>query len=278
MSESDVDGILRAAGREPLMPAEASREAGLLEQQHPWVGILAPRVLACEGGDRVVLVGAGPVHGQVIRFPMEGMPERVAVTLEAWLAGEVPDPDGERSAQEELGAQHLVANAFEEDVAALALAIPLVRANVGLLVELARHPVVGAAARARLERVADPETLSSIRQGSGPRPWEVPGDVQPRVEEELDGWLRVQNAFDDGAFGGVLRVLSADGERSLRLAGEVPLVEMVDALLEEGGDLALLDRLGCWTADEAGEAELDWRDPDAPSLSVGSLHASWTRS
>ncbi|MCA9567726.1 MAG: hypothetical protein KC656_07780, partial [Myxococcales bacterium] len=164
MLTPDDHTLLLGCAARPVEPEEGEGIAmALVEQAFPWAGILDPLVLAEDaGGDFVALVRAGPIAGHVVVFRHDDAPDVLARSLADWLdgvraTGELTgahlDPRGERTQREELGAQHLVANAWgEDDWTALALAVPLIRDNVGLLAQLATAEGVGELAEARLRQ------------------------------------------------------------------------------------------------------------------------------
>lgn len=169
--------------------------AAIVEQAFPWAGILYPLVLIDENTSNFpALVRAGPLTGYMVHFRHDAEPVVLCGSLEAYLeavaeTGKLPhdtllDADGERTEAEERAAQHLVANALdEEDWAALALAIPLIRANLGLLAALTQDEQVGDMAARRLRRVASEPQLQALARGEGPEPWPVPAEMMPIIEE-----------------------------------------------------------------------------------------------
>lgn len=289
MPEVDWIAPLQAHGATVLDRAEGeARALDPIARDHPWSGILDPIARFEDARGRpVCLVRAGPLVGYLVAFGPT-RPFVVARSLAAYVEavrrqGGLPEEsllDGPRTDREELGAQHLVANAFDEhDVGALKLAIPLIQRNLGLLVALATEPAVATLATERLLEVTTPEQRVVFDQTGAPAPWPVPVDVLPRVEEELDGWTRTQTGFAGAVIVGELLVSRGEVRRVLRLPDPVDLVQVLDAALPgDPDDLGFLAPWGAWSA-AIGEpvAELRWFGSDHVRLTVGEALYDWTR-
>jgi hypothetical protein len=292
MDWSDEDLALLEAAGATVCDEEAGEgiAQAIVEQAFPWAGILAPFVLVDEHTSNFpALVRAGPIAGYVVHFRHDDQPVVLCRSVEYYLdavrrTGELPtesllDPDGERTELEERAAQHLVANAFDEDDwAALALAIPLIRANLGLLVQLSSDEDVGDEALQRLKRVAPREVLAAIEAGQPPEPWPIPAEMRPTVEVELPGWSRGQMGFGEAVLSGPVAV-ERDGEtRILVLHHRTDLTAFLDeAIPAEPDGLSFLEAVGRW-GEGVPVAVLRWYTTDHVRLTVGEEQLfDWTK-
>lgn len=284
--------LLEGAGATLLNVADGQEIADLIWQAHPWAGILDPLVLLDENtSDFPALVRAGPIAGYVVHFRHDEGPVVLCRSIDAYLdavraTGELPhdsllDPDGERTEREEMAAQHLAANAFDDDDwGALELAIPLIRENIGLLIAMARQSdTVRDLAERRLRRVTSPDQKRAMAQGDVPAPWPLPEEMIPTVVYELPlGWSRTQADFTDTVIAGCVRI-ERDGEtRTLVLSGEVDLTGFLDQRLPVGPEgIGFMGLLGSWGEGQP-VAELCWLGPEHIRLTVGEDRVvDWTR-